>query len=119
MNVIKYILNYYYIYYSDIFNLYPLLYSVSLLLIFQTTQVSPFKPFVACLKDQVSNMLTTAFDRIQIFLKPSNDESTRLFREYFTREFQSTYQQLTFYNWKNAITKLEGNKTQMVDSQEK
>lgn len=53
-----------------------------------------------------------AFDRIQIFLIPNNDKRTHLFRDYFTREFQSTHQHLLFYN-------RMATKTQVVDSRDK
>lgn len=48
-------------------------------------------------------MLATAFDMIQIFLMPNNDKRTsHIFGELFTREFQSTHQHLSFYNWINT-----------------
>lgn len=47
-------------------------------------------------------MLATAFDVIEMFLMSNNDKRTHFSGELFTREFQSTHQHLTFYNWINT-----------------
>ena len=73
--------------------------------------------FVACLKDQVSNTLATAFDMLQLFLMPNNvnKRTSYIFRGFFYQRIskQSSASHCLLLNKCNTIMKLDSNKTQM------